>query len=397
MIAALGFGWVVHDRLGWIAIPPNAPFVSNVIDPYYSSSAQAGAALLRRAHEELGLVGLSAAVSVDGKLVWTASVGWADIERGRPMTPETILRIGSTSKAVTATALARLVDAGIMKLDEPISTHLSELPNDAWRSLTPRHLASHTAGLPGYEENRDLWGLYQTIMLQRPFDDVRDTLDIFDDTDLLFEPGTAFHYSSFDVNLLGATLQAAAGKPFLALLDEQVFIPLGMRASGGEGRIKDASRIATFYETRTSRARPWRKVDLSQKWPSGGLLSTSADLTLLCGGWFDSGFLDPQTVQVFWEPQRLASGEVNGQNYAIGWRSDRDSEALGAEHRTDRVHHGGVSKGAMSWLVCYPQYKLGIALNINSKLEEFHWLADREPPITKAFVDALLNVGPATE
>jgi len=112
-------------------------------------------------------------------------------------------------------------------------------------------------------------------------------------------------------------------------------------------------------------------------------------LTKLCGGWTDPTFIEPGTVRTFWEPQRLASGEVNEQNYAIGWRADKESTALGEPFITERYHHGGVSKGAMSWLVCYPQYRLGIALNINTVLDDFMALANAEPAITRAFVEAL--------
>jgi CubicO group peptidase (beta-lactamase class C family) len=152
-------------------------------------------------------------VSVDGQPVWAAATGWADVTAARQLSTEAVFRIGSTSKAVTATLLARLVDAGTVALDAPSSRYLPRLPNPQWAPLTPRQLASHTAGLPEYDENHDLWGLYQTIRLSRHFDDVVASLEVFDDTPLLSPPGTRFHYTSFDVNLLGAVINPRRSCP----------------------------------------------------------------------------------------------------------------------------------------------------------------------------------------
>lgn len=165
-----------------------------------------------------------------------------------------------------------------------------------------------------------------------------------------------------------------------------MFAPLQMSSTNGDGRIEDEDRIATFYEVRGDKSKPWRDVDLSQKWAGGGLLSTSSNLVRLCGGWFDSAYIEPATASAFLEPQRLDSGEVNPQSYAIGWRVEPESHALGEFGVTKRFHHGGVSKGAMSWLVCYPEYRLGVALNINSLTDDFMALANREPELTKLFI-----------
>lgn len=390
-LVALGCvaGYLAYDRIGWMEIPTDPPVVVDAIDPRFADVAPRASDLLRRMHEELDLVGISAAVSVEGKLVWAAAVGWSDLEQEHPLTPRSILRIGSTSKALTATVLARLVDEGTIELDEPIESYLQGLPNPEWSTMTARQLASHMAGLPGYEENRDIGGLYQSLVLSRHYDDVFESLEIFDDTSLLYRPGTGFHYSSFDVNLMAAVMQSAAHESYLDLLRSRVLEPLEMHSTGGDGKLPDPTRIATFYETHNGKAKRWRDVDLSQKWPSGGLLSTSSDLVKLCGGWTDEHFIESHTVRTFWEPQRLATGEINAQSYAIGWRAEKRSTALGESLTTERYHHGGVSKGAMSWLVCYPEYRIGIALNINTVLEDFMALANAEPGITRLFIAEL--------
>ena len=93
---------------------------------------------------------------------------------------DTLMRIGSTSKAVTATALARLIDASELSLDLPISEYSTNLPNEAWNLLTLRQLASHTAGLADYLRNGDRIGQLVTLCGCKHYTSVRDSLGIFE-------------------------------------------------------------------------------------------------------------------------------------------------------------------------------------------------------------------------
>lgn len=97
------------------------------------------------------------------------------------------MRIGSTSKAVTATALARLIDSGEISLDAPLAEY-----SDEWHDLTPRQLASHTAGMPGYENNGDRLGQLITLCGCRHYSSGGESLAIFDGANLLYEPRTDF-------------------------------------------------------------------------------------------------------------------------------------------------------------------------------------------------------------
>jgi len=371
---------------GVLKIPKNIPVDRTLYDPAYADAADAAEAILLEARKDLGVPGLSAAVSVKGKTVWAGAVGWADVTKGVPATRRTKFRIGSTSKAVTATGLARLVDAGVIDLDVPIGAYMEDMPNPKWIRMTPRQLASHTAGLPGYEENSDRAGAIGTIMLMRQYDDVVEALDVFDGAKLLYEPGEGFHYSSFDVNLLSAVMQSATGTPFLELLDRQVFRPLEMASTHADFQDRSVPGRAVFYDRAKRGVKPWRHVNLSLKWASGGLVSTSSDLVKLGAAWFDPGFIRSDTRRIMWTPQRLKNGEVNIENYALGWRSDTTTRVFGEERPIKRVHHGGVSKGAMSWLVLYPEYEMVVALNINARAETFQLFAAREAAITRAFM-----------
>lgn len=85
---------------------------------------------------------------------------------------------------------------------------------------------------------------------------------------------------------------------------------------------------------------------------------------------------------------RLNSGAVNEQNYAIGWRSDIVTTRFGDAAPVRMVHHGGVSRGAMSWLVLYPDLGIAVAVNINARTPQFSDFSSVEPEILRLFAEA---------
>ncbi|MGE0553869.1 MAG: serine hydrolase domain-containing protein, partial [Gemmatimonadales bacterium] len=99
--------------------------------------------------ETAALPSFSMSVARDGRIVFARAYGWADLERRIPADTATRYRIGSVSKMVTATAVARLVQAGRLDLDAPLSNLVPSFPNAD--GSTPRLLAGHLAGIGHYQ------------------------------------------------------------------------------------------------------------------------------------------------------------------------------------------------------------------------------------------------------
>lgn len=384
---------VAWDMLsGWTPLAAETPQQSNVYQAEFETSAQQAMAALRQSQQQGQFPALTAAVAWRGKLLWAGAAGYAEIESQKPASIESQFRIGSTSKAVTATVLARAVAAGVIELDAPISRYKTDLPNSLWQDLTLRQLMSHTAGLPGYKENTDWIGAVHTLLKQAEFHDVHDALDLFDESKLLFPAGTNFHYSSFDVNLASAVLQSAVKTPFLQYLDTQVSQPLGLRSLAA-AELPYPHQVS-FYQTREGYAKKHREVNLSQKWAGGGLAASSVDLAVLGSAWFNSDYIPAAVQQQFWTPQKLSNGEVNEQFYALGWRNFSQNHLFcDKENPLSRsvsfVHHGGVSSGAQSWLVIYPQLQLVVAMNTNTVKENYCDFARQAALITRPFLQQI--------
>jgi CubicO group peptidase (beta-lactamase class C family) len=215
------------------------------------------------------------------------------------------------------------------------------------------------------------------MSLDTHYSNVADSVLLFDSSDTLFAPGEEFEYSSFGTVLLSAVMQEASGKDYQKAMQDQVFSPLGLQSTMPEPAVplrkSQAPELATFYwhpDLQENKVTPWREVDLSHRLAGGGFISTSSDLVKLGIGFNSSQFISAKTRDAFWQPQSLNNGEVNEQNYAIGWRV-RESDFGEGIGTLFQANHGGVTRGAQSWLMVIPEYNMSVAVNINAKTDQF--------------------------
>jgi len=372
----------------FIDIPNESPTDQKLHQEAYRKTANNALELLTVHKRNINAPAISAAVAIDGELVWAGGSGWSDIETKSPVTINTQFRIGSTSKALTGTALARMVDANLINIDKPISKYMTNLPNEKWRKMTGRQLVSHTSGLPHYKENTDYLGLYKTISLSTEYENVEDALNVFDGSDLLFEPGTKFSYSTLGTVLLSAVMENSVNTPYLDIMQKQVFDPLEMNATMAEFKLEDSSNLASFYwnnKGHNPQVRKWRKVDLSHRLAGGGFISTSSDLVKMGSAFLQSDYISKKTRNTFWTPQILPDGSETPNGYALGWRfmTIKVDDEFG---EITLANHGGVSRGAQSWLMVIPEYDMSISVNINSNTDTFWDFGKVSMQLAKMFI-----------
>lgn len=376
-------GW---DYQTW---PTEQPTTQQVNDNRFKTSGLQALNLLKAQQKAVSAPGYTAAVAINGNIVWAGSVGWADIAKQIKMTTDTQLRIGSTSKALTSAGLARLVAANKLNLDAPLAEYFDALPHPDWHDITARQLASHMAGMPHYNENTDILGLLETVSAQTHYPNVLDAMALFDESDLLYAPGEQFSYASLGTVLLSVLMQINAEQPYQDFIKQAVLAPLNMSATNTGSPDDVGSPVATYYwqdEQQPTRLKPWYELDLSHRLAAGGWVSTSKNLVQLGQGFLDDRFIPQDIRDTFWTPQRLNDGTTNRQNYGIGWRiNDLD---LGEGYKPMKyIHHGGESAGAQSFLMVIPEYKLSVAVNTNVKTEANFGAVAFD--IAKVFIDEL--------
>lgn len=395
-LAFIWLAWPIYQFLAYEGkVPMWFPTDIAAPDTYpqttaFSTHPQSSAALqlLAQHREKIHAPAISAAVAVDGNIVWAGAVGWQNIEHQKPATARTQFRIGSSSKPVTATLLAKLFQERKIDLDKPISFYVPNLPNAQWNTITPRQLASHSSGLPDYLDNYgDLWGMYFLFKLDKRYTSVRESLEVFDDTALRFEPGSQFHYTSFNTVLQSLVLEAVAGEPFLKAMQRRIFKHLEMHSTGAEYEFSQPDSLATFYWNDDGKYPAFRlgqTVDLSHRLAGGGFISTPSDMVKLGSAWLDEKFIAAQTRQVFWQPQKLTDGSVNPQKYALGWRWAEYDDGKGI---IKNANHGGVSRGSQSWLMVIPEQKMAVSIMINANVEEFWNFGQVSMPLARLFFE----------
>lgn len=282
-----------------VAPGPNVP-VGRAVD-----SARV---LVLRLVESHRLPGFGITVSIGETVVWQEGFGLADVNGMVNATAETRFRIGSVSKLFTATLLMRLVEQQQVQLDAPIGQYLPLPPHLA--AVTLRQLAGHLAGIRHYRGNEFLTSAHYATL--------RDAVAVFAGDSLIATPGTRYAYSSYGYNLIGAVFEAVTATPFPTLLRREVLAPLGMTATGAD---VDAEPIPGRAQTYTVSAQGIAVApddDLSGRWPSGGLLSSTDDLGRLGRSVLSPGLLTERSLSVMLTPQRLANGAAT--NVGIGWR-----------------------------------------------------------------------------
>ena len=342
--AAMAVGGL-YAGAGFQAKPPPGACRDWVAAPAYRRPIAAARMLVPKMKRAFAAPGLSVAVAADGKLVWSESCGFADLRRRVPVGRATEFRVGSLSKAITAAAALRLSRAGRLDLGADIREYVPRFPRARPR-VTLLQLGGHLGGIRHYEDDEALNTTH--------YRSLADSLEVFIDDPPVAAPGERFSYSSYGFNLLGAAVEAAAGAPFARTVETAVLRPLRMRSTRLGTTTVDG---ASFYEvTDARRAVPAPRIDLSDRYPSGGFVSTAEDLVRLGLGITDPDYLDGRSRRLLFTSQRTNSGDATG--YAFGLEVHDSPFGLFAGHTGNVV-------GGTSFLLIHPRTRVVVALTTN--------------------------------
>lgn len=293
--------------------------------------------------------GVSVAVAIDGKLVWSEGFGYMDLEAKKPVTNTTKFRIGSISKSLTSVGLALLVERDQIDLDAPVQKYVPTFP-DKGAPITTRQLAGHLGGIRHY--------LGRESFRNQPFTNVLSGLAILQNDPLVAPPGTKYSYSSYGWTLISALMESAAHEDFLTYMDRQVIQPLGLKHTRADIKGAVDPDCTKFYANDLlGKFALAPEVDQSYKWAGGGYLSTPEDLTRLGTALLKPGFLKKSSLSLLFTSQKTADGQQTG--YGVGWSVSKDAEG----HRI--YWHTGGSVGGKSVLLLHPETKTVLALVSN--------------------------------
>lgn len=398
MISLLWIAFSIYYYSTWTLFPDSTtpPISEGVRTSEYQELINEATMVFKNVSRRMDVPSVSLAVGHQGKLIWSIAEGYQDVNSLLPATPKTQYRIGSSSKSLTATVMALAIQDGVLDLDSKI-TQIKNWPRKPW-DFSMRQLLSHTAGIGNYLDFGLASGKY-TLCNCYQFNTATEGLKVFNSYAMLYEPGTDFAYSTFDVNLASAILEQRTQVTFPEYVNQKLFSRLAMIDSYADHTKPQSEHFATFYQTEEGWYREYRNfeqvydVNLSYKWAGGGFISTPSDLVKLGNAWTsDTTFINNSLKQQFWTPVRLQNGEINEQEYAVGFRSNLvyNDELLVTEDKSFWiVHHGGVSKGSQNFLLIFPNYELVIDASINANVEPFSKLSSEVMKIAAVFLESL--------
>ena len=329
--------------------------------------------------------GASIAVLRAGELLHSAGYGCAQLEYGVPIEADTVFHVASVSKQFTAMAVALLAAEGRLSLDDELREHVAEVP-DFGQPLTLRHVLHHTSGL------RDQWESF--VIAGGRLDDVIRQSDVLGivarQRELNFPPGTRHLYCNTGYTLAAEVVARVAGQPFPDFTRERIFEPLGMTSTHFHDDHRRVVRNRAYSYAKADGGFENRVLSFANAGATS-LFTTAPDAVR----WLDN--LDhqrvggPAVIEMLTRRGVLAGGEEI--DYALG--------LVHGKHRGwATLSHGGADAGFRSYLVWFPQARLGIAVFSNLEgfqpgslaLQVAEWvLADEEPPEPEARTAASLE------
>ena len=337
-------------------------------------TAERASAAARQAVEDFDVTGLSVAVVKGDEIVFMNSYGVRDVRQPDvPVTTDTIFPFASVSKAFTTTAIAMLVDDGVMDWDDPVRDFIPEFEmSDPYitAEFSVRDLVTHRSGLP--------LGAGDLLVFPDGKPEVSDILAAIRN----IPPATSFRseyaYDNLMYIIAGEVVARAAGQPWHDVIDDRIFTPLGMdscealpsEAAAAENTVTQHTRAPG--QTEAVPIDPLYIIGDSTS-PAGGLSCSIADLATWAQFWLNEGvgpdgerLLSEGQVAELWSPVTPQSvspllaqlADSHFSLYAHGW-SVRDF------HGEYFVGHSGGLLGASSYLGLLPDQDIAVVVTSN--------------------------------
>ena len=333
---------------------------------------------MRHFVDDKTVAGVVTLVAHGNDIVEFDAQGMADAEAGRPMRKDSIFQIMSMTKPVTAIGIMMLAEEGKLSVRDPVERYLPEFKNlrvtenqgpDAARlgipnhAITIRDLLTHTAGFTDAAP-ADIKDYRQ--LMNVPLDEVVRQLA---KEPLLFQPGTAWSYSSAGIEVLGRIIEVCSGQKYEDFISERILKPLGMKDSFFFPPADKVNRIAMVYVGKDGALAPAPGTILGGDpakhrqgavfpAPGWGLYSTAEDLLhlyrmMLNGGVYEGHrYLSPFSVHVMTEPHTSEvepKGWMRGSDYGLAWEVVTDPLGELAGHNIGSYGHGGAF-GTQGWI-----------------------------------------------
>ncbi len=289
------------------------------------------------------IVGLSAAIVLDGKVIWQQGFGYADRENNIAMTPQTVVNIGSITKTFTALALMQLNEQGKLDINKPLKTYLPRFrpmagPGISPDKITVKSVMTHTSGIQS-----DIWK--NSDLESGKYTDVPGFVN---QTYLLYPAGMVGLYSNAGYNLLGNVIKAVSKEDYADYIRRHILEPLAMSHSGfAIDSLQNRSKIYAYGQN----FRVFELRDIA----SGGIYADLNDFTKYAIGLLKAyrgetnSIIKASTLHQMFSLQN-GSVPIETNKKGLGWFMFKNDS-------TFAVYHAGSAGFAHAKLLLFPEKK----------------------------------------
>lgn len=303
----------------------------------------------------------------DGTNISLAS-GFADAEEKIAMKPDDVMLSGSVGKTYVAAVVLKLYEQGLIDLK---ARAISYLADEGWfrnvqnaPGITVEMLLNHTAGIPEYVYQTELW---EAIRKNRDREwSVEERLAFVRGMPPVNPPGEGWAYADSHYLILGLIIEKVTGRSYYEALDELILLPCKLEHTFHSDRRLIPGLIQGYTELTDEFFLPRRVVDENgyafnpqMEWTGGGLASTVSDLTMWASLLYGGKVLKPETLELMLTPAPHETTLFEGAGYGLG--------TFIAE--TDGITyygHTGFSPGYITYIQYLPDYRIALAFQVNS-------------------------------
>lgn len=296
--------------------------------------------------------GVQVAIALDGRVIYTRGYGVADIETSRPVTAQTLFRVGSVTKMVTGILLAELAEEGKLDLDAPIARYVTELEGKRVGRVTAHQLLTHSAG---WLDNAVAYGRMGEGALGEVMREVSDTM-------FFTEPGRIISYSNPGFSMAGYVAERAADHRFGAQADDRILRRTGMPHATFrplEAMTRDFSQGHVGMPGNPGViVRPF--TENTAQWAAGFLMASAQDMARFAIALMDDGMLDGTRAFSSGAVRRVTTGHMalpsdSMARYGYG-------VMIGRQANTRVWQHGGAINGFDAQVTMFPDKRLAVVV-----------------------------------
>lgn len=320
--------------------PPVATQPAPTVD--LSSDFASYDVIIQQLMAKWGVPGASIAVAKDGKLVLAKGYGIADREKNLPVRPESLLRIASISKPITAVAVLKLVEEGKLQLEDKVFSFLGDIKPPAGKTpdpriydITVRQLLQHSGG---WDRDKSFDPMFSVT---RVAEELGAPKPVSSETiirymlgqPLDFEPGSRYAYSNFGYCVLGWIIEKVTGQSYYDYVTDKVLRPAGVNSMRlGKSRENDryenevryydyegAPRMVSVFPDSPPVPAPYGGFCLEAMDAHGGWVATATDLLRFVISLDEGKLLKPETLALMISRPAMPLWQDSSYYYGMGW------------------------------------------------------------------------------